>query len=386
MRTYKDKLQNHKRNRHLQNDVRIISQVYNHFAALTLRHFRIFGHCDGYKRASYNRLSTHLTKLKKLPRYAHWNIPYSWALQECLKRLDRGYINFFEGRAKRPPQFKGWRKYRSMTFNGNQVKIEVLDKERGCPIAKIRLNGRWYRFWYSREIRGNIKRVTIKRDPLGDWYLTILTDDEGLEPAPKTGKTAGFDFGLKTFLTCSDSTKHQSPLFYKQSAKKVQLANRQLSKKKRGSNNRERARKHYARQHRKIANQRADHHWKLTLELVRKFDVCFFEDLNLQGMKRLWGRKVSDLSFGEFMLKIKWQAQKRAKRVETIGRWEATTPICHNCGHRNETMELKVRSWICHNCNLSHDRDVNAAINIHKVGASTFGVEGVRLAHASNPC
>ena len=148
-----------------------------------------------------------------------------------LRRLDRGYTNFFEGRAKRPPQFKGWRKYRSMTFNGNQVKIEVLEKSDGCPVAKIRINGRWYRFWYSREIRGNIKRVTLKRDPLGDWYLTILTDDEGLEPALKTGRTAGFDFGLKTFLTCSDSTKYNSPLFYKHSAKKVKQANRALSKK-----------------------------------------------------------------------------------------------------------------------------------------------------------
>ena len=191
MRTYKDKLQNHKRNRHLQTETRIISEVSNHFVALMLRHYRLFGDCEGYKRASYNRLSEHLTKLKKLEKYAHWHIPYSWALQECLRRLDRGYTNFFEGRAKRPPQFKGWRKYRSMTFNGNQVKIEVLEKSDGCLVAKIRINGRWYRFWYSREIRGNIKRVTLKRDPLGDWYLTILTDDEGLEPALKTSRTAG---------------------------------------------------------------------------------------------------------------------------------------------------------------------------------------------------
>ena len=161
MRTYKDKLQNHKRNRHLQTDVRIISQVYNHFVALTLRHYRIYGECEGYKRATYMRMSQHLTKLKKLSKYAHWNIPYSWALQESLKRLDRGYINFFEGRVKRLPQFKGWRKYRSMTFNGNQIKIEVLEKSGGCPVAKIRINGRWYRFWYSREIRGAIKRAGL---------------------------------------------------------------------------------------------------------------------------------------------------------------------------------------------------------------------------------
>ena len=83
MHTYKDKLQNHKRNRHLQTETRIISEVHNHFVALTFRHYRLFGHCEGYKRASYNRLSEHLTKLKKLPRYAHWNIPYSWALQDA---------------------------------------------------------------------------------------------------------------------------------------------------------------------------------------------------------------------------------------------------------------------------------------------------------------
>ena len=391
MRTYKEKLQNHKRNRHLQSDTRIISEVSNHFVALRRRHYRIYGQCEGYKRASYNRLSRHLTKLKKLEKYAHWRIPYSWALQKCLKRIERGYINFFEGRSKRPPKFKSWRNYRSMTFDGKQVKIEqVSAKERHkcrVPVAKIRLNGRWYRFWYSREIQGNIKRVTAKRDALGDWYISVTTDDEGLDPKPKMGDAAGFDFGIKDFLVCSDGTKYPSPEFYKQSAKKVKQANRELSRKVRGSNNRKRAGKHFARTHRKIVRQREDHHWKLVLEIVRKFDVSFFEDLNLSGMKRRpWGRKVSDLAFGEFMLKMKWQAKKRGKRVETIGRWEATTPICHACGQRHLFIDLSVRDWYCHSCKTHHDRDVNAAINILKVGTSTFGGEVVRLAIASNPC
>ena len=348
MRTYKYKVQHHKRNRHLQSDTRIISQVHNHFVALTRRHYRIYGHCAGYKRATYNRLSKHLTQLKKLERYAHWRIPYAWALQECLKRLERGYLNFFEKRAKRPPKFRSWRNYRSMTFNGNQVKIEKVDKDRGCRVAKIRLNGRLYRFWYSREIKGNIKRITAKRDALGDWYISIITDSEGLTPEPKTGDAAGFDYGNKTFLTCSDGTKYESPEFYKQSAKKVKQANREVSRKVRGSNNRKRASQHYARTHRKITRQREDHHWKLALELVGKFDLCFFEDLNLDGMKRLWGRKVSDLAFGEFLEKIRWQAKKRGKRVETIGRWEATTPVCHKCGQKHLFIDLDVRDWFCH--------------------------------------
>jgi putative transposase len=281
-----------------------------------------------------------------------------------------------------------------MTFDGSQIKIEqVADAEYGIrrsPVAKIRINTRWYRFWYSRPIEGNIKQVTVKRDTLGDFYITITTDNEGLIPEPRTGETAGitinsvvvhdevhnsrvdsYDFGLKTFLTCSDGTKYESPLFYKRSATDVVKASRALSKKKRGSNNREKARMTLARAHRKIQRQREDHHWKLALDLVRKFDVCFFEDLNLKGMVRLWGRKVSDLAFGDFMLKIRWQAHKRCKDVETIDRWTATTTVCHSCSQKHAFIDLKVREWGC-SCGINHDRDINAAINIKKVGTSTF--------------
>ncbi len=401
MRTLKYKLQNHKRNKHLHRDLEIIAHVHNHFVALCRRHYRIYGQCEGYKRLTFSRMAKHLTKLKRLDKFAHWHIPFSWAVQNALKRIERGYINFFEKRAKRPPKFRSRKKYRSMTFDGSQVKIEpVADAEHGIrrsPVAKICIRRRWYRFWSSRPIEGNIKQVTVKRDTLGDFYLTITTDDEGLTPEPLTGETAGFDFGLKTFLTCSDETKYESPLFYKRSATHVAKASRSLSKKKRGSNNREKARKHLARAHRKIQRQREDNHFKLAIDLVRKFDFCFFEDLNLKGMARLWGKKVLDLAFGDFMLKIRWQAHKRCKRVETINRWTATTTVCHSCGQKHAFIDLKVREWRC-SCGIKHDRDVNAAKVVHKVGTSTFlnrslidkrpdsiAGESVRLATAGIP-
>ena len=388
MRTFKYKLQNHKRNKHLHRDLEIIAHVHNHFVALCRRHYRIYGQCEGYKRLTFSRMSKHLTKLKRLDKFAHWHIPFSWAVQNALKRIERGYINFFENRAKRPPKFRSRKKYRSMTFDGSQVKIEpVADAEHGIrrsPVAKICIRRRWYRFWSSRPIEGNIKQVTVKRDTLGDFYLTITTDDEGLTPEPLTGETAGFDFGLKTFLTCSDETKYESPLFYKRSATHVAKASRSLSKKKQGSNNREKARKHLARAHRKIQRQREDNHFKLAIDLVRKFDFCFFEDLNLKGMARLWGKKVLDLAFGDFMLKIRWQAHKRCKRVETINRWTATTTVCHSCGQKHAFIDLKVREWRC-SCGIKHDRDVNAAKVVHKVGTSTFAGESVRLATAGFP-
>ncbi len=450
MRTFKYKLQDHQRNKHLHSDLEIIAHVYNHFVALCRRHYRIYGQCEGYKRLTFNRMSKHLTKLKRLDQYTRWRIPFSWAVQNALKRIERGYINFFEGRAKVSPKFRSRHKYRSMTFDGSQIKIEqVADAEYGIrrsPVAKIRINTRWYRFWYSRPIEGNIKQGTVKRDTLGDFYITITTDNEGLIPEPRTGETAGitinsvvvhdevhnsrvdsYDFGLKTFLTCSDGTKYESPLFYKRSATHVAKASRALSPKspsvefpdrcasesiqtrvnsaaglddprrralKRGSNNREKARLNLARAHRKIQRQREDHHWKLALDLVRKFDICFFEDLNLKGMVRLWGRKISDLAFSDFMLKMRWQAHKRCKDVETIDRWTATTTVCHSCGQKHAFIDLKVREWRC-SCGINHDRDINAAINIKKVGTSTFlnrslidkrpdsiAGEGVRLAVA----
>ena len=370
----------------MQKDLHIIAHVHNHFVALWQRHYRIYGQCEGYKRPSAFVMIKHLTKLKRLEKYQHWTIPYSWCLQECIQRIDRGWQNFFEGRAKRPPKFRSRHKYKSMTFDGNQIKIETIEKENGCPVAKIRINRRWYRFWYSRPIEGNIKRVSVKKDFVGDWYIMLTTDEKGLEPAPKTGRTAGFDFGLKDFLTCSDGTKYQSPEFYKTASTLIKRASRALSWKQKGSNNRNRARKNLARVHRKINRQREDHHWKLALELVRKFDVCYFEDLNLEGMKRLWGRKVSDYAFGDFMQKVKWQVQKRGKHVGQTDRWTPTSKVCHACGQIHKFFDLNIRDWYCHNCKIHHDRDINAAINIHKVGASTFGVEGVRLASASTPC
>ena len=377
MRTYKYKIhkykiQKQKRNRHLQKDLHILAHVHNHFVALWQRHYKIYGECDGYKRPSKFRMITHLTKLKRLEKYRHWTLPYSWCLQECIQRIDTGWQNFFDSRAKRPPKFRSRHKYKSMTFDGSQVKIETIEKENGSPVAKIRINRRWYRFWYSRPIAGNIKRVTVKKDAVGDWYITITTDEKGLETTPKTGRTAGLDFGLKDFLTCSDGTKYQSPEFYKSASKQIKCASRALSRKQKNSNNRERARKDLARVHRKINRQREDHHWKLALHLVRKFDVCFFEDLNMQGMKRIWGRKVSDYAFGDFLLKINWQAYKRCKHVVLIDRWTPTSKVCHSCDQIQMFFDLSMRDWYCHNCKVHHDRDINAAINIQKVGTSTY--------------
>ena len=204
--------------------------------------------------------------------------------------------------------------------------------------------------------------------------MLVVVDNAIEEVKSETGRIAGFDFGLRTFLTCSDGSSIESPQFFKQSLSTIKRANRQHSKKPKGSKNRERARKNLVRAHEDIANRRSDWFWKVAHDLTDKFDVLCFETLNLKGMQRLWGRKISDLAFGEFLQILEWVATKKQKQVVFIDRWYPSTKTCHNCKHLLESLELSVRLWRCPLCQIVNGRDENAAKNIQAVGASTVGV------------
>ena len=167
-------------------------------------------------------------------------------------------------------------------------------------------------------------------------------------------------------------------MFYKQNANDLAKAQKAHSRKVKGSNNQERCRKQVFRIHKKTANQRTDHHWKLAIELCQKFDIMFFEDLNLAGMKALWGKQVSDLAFGEFIKRLEHQSRKGLKSVHKIGRWTASTKCCSVCGDKNENLTLADREWTCSSCGTHLDRDDNAAMNILKEGVASFGLGVVR--------
>ena len=358
--------------KHLHNDLDIIGIVRNHFVAVSRRYYRRYG-----KSLSYAKMSKHLTKLKRLEKYAYWNIPYAWSLQNMLKRLAQSYREMKTlGRGQ--PRFKKCKHHKGMTFDGTHCPIEqIAPKQKGVrnhPTYKIRLNGRWYRFALHREIQGEITRVQVHRDTLGDMYITLTEDYTEIKIEPKTGKAEGFDMGIKDFLIGSDGHRYTSPMFYKQNAEKLAEAQKAYSRKVKGSNNQEKERKNVARIHKKTANQRTDHHWKLAIELCQKFDILFFEDLNLEGMKRLWGKQVSDLAFGEFLRKLKHQSHKRIRSVLKIGRWTPTTKCCCVCGHKHQTLTLADRSWRCPECHTHLDRDENAAVNILKEGIASFGL------------
>ncbi|MCA1992944.1 MAG: transposase [Coleofasciculus sp. S288] len=325
------------------------------------------------------RLQKHIAKLRK--RNPFWQLVGSQAVQDICQRIEKAYQLFFKHHKKgvKIPGFKKVKKYKSFTLK--QAGYKFLGGNR------VKIGNRVYQYWNKREIEGTVKTLTIKRTPLGELFMVIVVDSVN-EPEVtfETGKIAGFDFGLKTFLTCSDGSKIKSPEFLKASLNDIRKASKHHSKKLNGSANRERARKNLVRQYENISNRRRDWFWKLAHELTNQFDVLCFETLNLKGMQRLWGRKVNDLALSDFLQILEWVAFKKRKRVIYIDRWYPSTKTCSCCGHVLDELDLSVRMWRCPSCHQINDRDKNAAINICAVGASTVQLGDVRQARACNHC
>lgn len=368
MLTYKFKLYQSEKNRMLDSRIDIAGIIYNHCIALHKRYYRIYG-----KSLNVYQLQKHITKLKKLERFQFWNMLGSQAIQDITERIDKAYKLFF-GNLKRgvrtaPPGFKKVKKYSSFTLK--QAGWKLIGSNR------LVVMGVTYKFSKSRNIIGRIRTVTIKRSKAGELYAYFVTDLEVSKPETLTGNSAGFDFGLKTFLSVSDGTSIESPLFLKQALNRKAKLQKRFARCKRGSSNWHSLKYTLAKLDEKIANQRRDFFFKLAHELTDRFDHLFFETLNLKGMQRLWGRKVSDLAFGTFLDILQYVATTKGKVVHFIDRWYPSSQLCNCCGYRTK-LELSDRRWRCPQCQTEHDRDTNAANNIHCEGASSLGLGDVR--------
>ena len=373
MRTYCFKLYRSKRNKKLHRSIDIAGQIYNHLIALHKRYYRLYG-----KHLNVNKLMKHITKLKKQKRFAFWNQLGSQAIQDIAQRIERSYRLFFE-KSKRgiktaSPSFKKIKKYKSFTLK--QAGYRLLEGN------KIVIMDNVYKYFKSRDIEGRIKTLTVKRDSLGDIYIYLTCETEEAAVEPRSGKSVGLDFGLKQFLTASDGKIIESPFFFKQGMKEIRRLNRILSRKKKGSNNCKRALLDLARAHKKIANRRRDYHFKLAKKLAEEYTLICIEELNIKAMQRLWGRKVSDLGHSQFANILKRQCAKTGSTVAEIPRFYPSSKTCSDCGYVVDGLPLNVREWVCPECGSIHDRDLNAAVNILRVGASTLAGEGVRPASA----
>ena len=366
MKTYKFKLYKSKQNKPIHWQINASGSIYNHCIALHKRYYKMFGkHLNMYK------LMKHIAKLRK--RIKYWQQVGSQAVQDICQRIDKAYKLFFKQFKKgtKPPSFKKTRKYKSFTLK--QAGYQFLEGN------KIKLGKRVFKYTKSREIKGKIKTLTVKRNNLGELFLLVVTDYIDEKFGVVTGNIAGFDFGLHKFLTISDGTVIESPLFFNQFRSAFKTANHSLSRKKKGSNNWYKAKDHLNRVYEFVSNKRKDWFWKLADKLTNQYDVLLFEDLNLDGMKRLWGRKVSDLSFATFLEILQTVATNKGKTVHLVDRFYPSSKTCSHCGYVNKELDLKDRTWDCLSCNKKGiPRDLNAAINIKREGASSLGLGDVR--------
>jgi putative transposase len=224
--------------------------------------------------------------------------------------------------------------------------------------------------------------TTFSLDSDGHWYASLMVQFELTNlPLPKLRddeKTIGIDLGLKDLMVLSDGTVHENPRWYRKHELKLAKAQRELSRKKKGSGNREKAKQKVARAHAKVRLVRADHIHKLTTDLVQKHDTIVIEDLCVKGMaKTKLSKSIYDASLGEIRRQLEYKARWNNTRLVVIDRWYPSSKTCSSCGFINQQLELKDRSWVCEGCQVEHDRDWNASINIRAEG---LRLEGLNVA------
>lgn len=262
-----------KKDRRLRHQIFVASTIWNHMLALQRRYYRLTG-----KYATYSRMSSYVLKLRKTKRFALWQDLYSQACQDVCRRLDDGYQRFFNKVVKGRPTFRKAKKYASFTFpqSGYQVSGNT-----------VKIAGTTYKFVKHREMHGQIKTLTVKRDAVGRLWLVFCVLETLTPVKSSTGKSGGFDFGLKTFLVDDEGREYISPQFFAQGIRKTRQLNRQLAHKMAGSRRYRRARRALAKHSADVANQRHDFHFKLAHQLCDEYGILYFEDLNIAGMKRL---------------------------------------------------------------------------------------------------
>jgi len=315
---------------------------------------------------NYYHQADELKDLKET--FAHYKQLHSQVLQDVLKRADKAFQNFFHrvklGDKPGYPRFKGKGWYDSFTYP--QSGFSLSDNSKGNQRLKLSKIGE-VKIKLHRVIKGTIKTCTIKRE-VDKWYVCFSCEVEP-ERLPKTNKSVGVDVGLEKFAALSDGTMVENPRYLRKSEAKLKHEQRKLSRKKKGSNSRKKQRTKVAKIHRKVKNQRNDFLHKESCKLVTNYDVIVFEDLRIKNMVKnhRLAKSISDASWSKFVEYATYKAVSAGKEVILVNP-RNTSQICSGCGNTVKK-SLAARTHKCP-CGLVLDRDINAAINILRLGTS----------------
>jgi putative transposase len=310
----------------------------------------------------------------KLKTEKDYKIDFEWlkevdsiALQQSRLDLKTAYDNFFRKlKAGQPTNLKFKSKhnpknsYRTINVN-NSIRVE----DNKIKLPKLG----FVKFKKSREVLGNIKSVTISKNVLGKYYISVLCETE-IQKLPVSDNNIGIDLGLKEFCITSNKDFVSNPKFLRKSELKLKRAQRKLSLRKKGSNRRFRQQKKIFKLHEKIRNQRLDFLHKLSTKLVNENQVICLEDLSVSNMVKnhKLAKSISDVSWSKFVELLKYKCNWYGRELVQVDKFFPSSKMCSNCGNIKKDLTLKDREYVCSFCGLVIDRDYNSALNILREG------------------
>lgn len=321
------------------------------------------------ERISYKETSSLLTGWKKVEDLDFLNEVSCVPLQQCLRHLQKAFANFWGKRAKYP-RFKAKRNGGSAEF----TKSAFNYRNGSLWLAKCKepLNIVW-----SRLLPDGCEpsTVTVKLDPSSRWFVSLLVDDYTVETLPPAKKKVGIDVGVSSLLTTSDGEKIANPKHFNRLYQKLSVAQKELSRKTKGSSNRYKARLKVAKIHAKIKDARTDFLHKLTTRLVQENSVIAIEDLAVRNMVKnhKLARSISDAAWGEMFRQLEYKCDWYGRKLVKIDRFFPSSKRCNHCGFVADKMPLDVRTWDCPRCGTTGiDRDINAGKNILAAGLAVI--------------
>ena len=315
------------------------------------------------ERLSYEGTAQRLTELKKQEAFTWLNEVSSVPLQQSLRHLDRGFRHFFEGRA-RYPTFKKKHGEQAAAYMSTAFKWD------GQTLTLAKMQEPLQIVW-SRPLpeKAKLSSVTISKDTAGRYFVSFLVEED-IQPLHVTPKMVGLDLGLKSMVITSDGHTHGNPKFAACDEKRLARAQRTLSRKKTGSKNRAKARKKVAKIHARITDRRRDYQHKLSTAIIRENQVVCVESLQVKHMvqNHCLAKAISDVGWGEFVRQLEYKAKWYGRTFVKIDKFYPSSKRCHDCGHILDSLSLDIRHWVCPECGVDHDRDINAARNVLAAG------------------
>lgn len=344
----------------------------------------VYNQCLALKKDTYIKDKTNIG-LKELGNYFHQdltkNAEYQWLNEHNTKVLKQSVINLLDSYKRFFVNGNGFPKFKSKHDNNQSCRfpIEAISRKNDyltnrlsltTQLKDIRFKTSDYYHKLLNEYKLNIKSATLTKTKSNNYFLSILVDIIETKELPKTDNIIGIDLGIKDFVITSDGETFENIKIKRNNKQKLNKLHKQLSKKQKGSKNREKCRIKLAKFYEKLNNQKENYLHSVVNSLLNENQVIVMEDLNVSGMMKnhKLAKSIQELSLYKFKFILKYKAEWYNRDIIEIDRYYPSSKLCNVCNYKNNDLSLSDRLWVCPQCGTNHDRDRNAALNIKNEG------------------